>query len=90
MAFYERRTQPLASGSQFRRRLLWHATFAVGIMAVAQFLPFSLFGLFAGVFTDRLDARRLVVWTQVSQLVTAVLDATDHATGENPYVRRSA
>ncbi|HZR96351.1 MAG TPA: MFS transporter [Gaiellaceae bacterium] len=47
-------------------------SFAVGIMALAQFLPFTLFGLFAGVITDRLDARRLVVWTQAAQLVTAV------------------
>jgi MFS family permease len=46
--------------------------FAVGLMALAQFLPFTLFGLFAGVITDRLDAQRLVIWTQVSQLVTAV------------------
>ena len=36
-----------------------------------QFLPFTLFGLFAGVITDRLDARRLVIATQASQLVTA-------------------
>ena len=46
--------------------------FAVGIMALAQFLPFTLFGLFAGVLTDRLDARRLVIGTQVAQVVTAV------------------
>ena len=46
-------------------------SFAVGIMALAQFLPFTLFGLFAGVLTDRLDARRLVLGTQVAQLVTA-------------------
>ena len=46
--------------------------FAVGIMALAQFLPFTLFGLFAGVLTDRLDARRLVIGTQIAQLVTAV------------------
>ncbi|MDX6485480.1 MAG: hypothetical protein QOF43_633, partial [Gaiellaceae bacterium] len=44
---------------------------AVGIMALAQFLPFTLFGLFTGVITDRLDARRLVIWTQVAQLITA-------------------
>jgi MFS family permease len=46
-------------------------SFAVGIMALAQFLPFTLFGLFAGVLTDRLDARRLVLGTQLAQLVTA-------------------
>jgi len=45
--------------------------FAVGVMAFAQFLPFTIFGLFAGVFTDRLDARRLVIATQVAQTVSA-------------------
>ena len=45
--------------------------FAVGLMALAQFLPYTLFGLFAGVLTDRLDARRLVLGTQAAQLVTA-------------------
>jgi MFS family permease len=45
---------------------------AVGIMAVAQFLPFTLFGLFAGVITDRVDARKLVLGTQAAQLVSAV------------------
>ena len=50
---------------------LTHDAFAVGIMALAQFLPFTVFGLFAGVLTDRLDARRLVIATQAAQLVTA-------------------
>jgi MFS family permease len=49
---------------------LTHEPFAVGIMALAQFLPFMVFGLFAGVITDRLDARRLVIGTQAAQLVT--------------------
>jgi MFS family permease len=51
---------------------LTHSAFAVGVMALAQFLPFTLFGLFGGVITDRLDARRLVIATQVAQLVAAV------------------
>jgi MFS family permease len=47
--------------------------FAVGLMAFAQFLPFTLFGLFAGVITDRLDARRLVLATQTGQAVSAIV-----------------
>jgi MFS family permease len=47
--------------------------FAVGVMAFAQFLPYSIFGLFAGVLTDRLDARRLVIGTQLGQTVTAAV-----------------
>ncbi|HVN61421.1 MAG TPA: MFS transporter, partial [Gaiellaceae bacterium] len=50
---------------------LTHSAFAVGIMALASFLPFTVFGLFAGVLTDRLDARRTVIATQAGQLVTA-------------------
>ncbi len=58
--------------SWFVLQLTHGDSLAVGIMAVAQFLPFTLFGLFAGVITDRVDARRLVIGTQVGQLVTAV------------------
>ena len=50
---------------------LTHSAFAVGVMALATFLPFTLFGLFAGVLADRLDARRTVIATQAGQLVTA-------------------
>jgi MFS family permease len=52
---------------------LTHSAFAVGIMAFAQFMPFTLFGLFGGVLVDRLDARRTVIGTQLAQLVTAVV-----------------
>ena len=50
---------------------LTHSPFDVGVMAFAQFAPYMLFGLFAGVLADRLDARRTVIATQVAQLVTA-------------------
>jgi len=50
---------------------LTHSPFAVGVMAFAQFVPFMVFGLFAGVLADRLDARRTVIGTQAAQLVSA-------------------
>jgi MFS family permease len=50
---------------------LTHSPFDVGVMAFAQFFPYMAFGLFAGVLTDRLDARRTVLATQVAQLVAA-------------------
>jgi MFS family permease len=50
---------------------LTHSPFDVGVMAFAQFTPYMVFGLFAGVLTDRLDARRTVIATQVAQLVSA-------------------
>ena len=42
-----------------------YSALIVGLLADCQFLPFTLFGLFAGVVVDRLDARRTVIWTQV-------------------------
>jgi MFS family permease len=51
---------------------LTHSPLAVGVLALAQFLPFTLFGLFAGTLVDRLDARRLVIGTQVVQMVLAI------------------
>jgi MFS family permease len=50
---------------------LTHSPFDVGVMAFAQFAPYMLFGLFAGVLADRLDARRTVLTTQAAQLVSA-------------------
>ena len=44
---------------------------AVGVLAVCQFLPFTLLSLFAGVLLDRLDARRTVIGTQAASMVLA-------------------
>src|SRR4029079_13444624 len=55
---------------------LSHSPLTVGLLALCQFLPFTLFGLFAGVVVDRLDARRTVIWTQiVSMGIAGVLAA---------------
>ena len=49
---------------------------AVGIVSVCRFGPFTLFGLFSGVITDRFDNRRVVIVTQSVQMVfSAVLAA---------------
>jgi MFS family permease len=50
---------------------LTHSAFDVGVMAFAQFAPYMVFGLFAGVLADRLDARRTVIATQTSLLISA-------------------
>jgi MFS family permease len=44
---------------------------SVGILALCQFMPFTLFSLVAGVIVDRLDAWRTVIGTQVTQMVLA-------------------
>jgi MFS family permease len=57
----------------FVLELTHNDAFAVGVMAFAQFLPYTIFGLFAGVITDRLDARRLVITTQLAQTIIAAV-----------------
>lgn len=53
---------------------LTRSPLAVGALAFARFIPFTLFGLAAGVVADRLDNRRLVIGTQaVSMFFSAVL-----------------
>ena len=50
---------------------LTHSGFAVGVLALAQFLPFTLFSLVIGVFIDRFDARRIVLTTQTTFMLLA-------------------
>jgi MFS family permease len=57
---------------------------AVGALAFCRFLPFTVFGLFAGVVADRLDNRRLVIGTQTASMAVSaaltVMVFTDAAT----------
>jgi MFS family permease len=48
---------------------------SVGILALCQFMPFTLFSLVAGVVVDRLDAWRTVLGTQVTQMLLAAVMA---------------
>ena len=50
---------------------LTHSPVAVGVLALCQFMPFTLFSLFAGVIVDRLDAWRTVISTQITQMFLA-------------------
>ena len=53
---------------------LTHSPLAVGVLAFCRFIPFTVFGLFAGVVADRIDNRKLVIATQtVSMFFSAVL-----------------
>ena len=42
---------------------------AVGLLAFCRFIPFTVFGLFAGVVADRIDNRRLVIGTQTVSMI---------------------
>jgi MFS family permease len=55
--------------------LTHHSAIAVGVLAFAQFLPFTMFSLVVGVFVDRFDPRRIVLSTQASAMVLASIMA---------------
>jgi MFS family permease len=61
--------------------LTHNSAFAVGFLAFAQFLPFTLFSLLAGVVVDRFDARRTVLATQASHMTLASAMAVTTLTG---------
>jgi MFS family permease len=67
-----------------------HSALAVGILAVCQFGPYALLGLFGGAIADRLDQRKVLLGTQAAFMVTAallaVLTLTGHATVWEVYV----
>ena len=53
---------------------LTRSPIAVGALAFCRFIPFTVFGLVAGVVADRIDNRRLVIGTQaISMALSAVL-----------------
>src|SRR3954451_7298708 len=54
------------------RLAMKHSPVAVAVLALCQFLPFTVFGLFAGVLVDRFDPRRTVIWTQAVSMAIAV------------------
>ena len=51
---------------------LTHSAVAVGFLAFCRFIPFTIFGLVAGVVADRFDNRRLVMVTQTASMVVAL------------------
>ena len=54
---------------------LTHSPLAVGILAFCRFIPFTVFGLVAGVVADRIDNRKLVIGTQTVSMTFSALFA---------------
>jgi MFS family permease len=54
---------------------------AVGILAFCRFLPFTVFGLVAGVVADRIDNRKLVIGTQATSMALSAVLAVLVLTG---------
>ena len=46
---------------------------AVGALMFCRFVPFTIFGLVAGVLVDRFETRRLVMGTQASAMLVSIL-----------------
>ena len=66
---------------------------AVATLLFCRFAPYTLFGLFAGSIVDRLDTRRLVVWTQVAAMIVQASAVTKAERGggesgvfERPFI----
>ncbi|HUQ23377.1 MAG TPA: MFS transporter [Gaiellaceae bacterium] len=54
---------------------LTHSPLAVGGLAFSRFIPFTVFGLVAGVVADRVDNRKLVIATQTISMTFSALFA---------------
>jgi MFS family permease len=64
-------TQTVAQGWLMYR--LTGSTFMLGAVGFAQSVPFIVFALYGGVLADRVERRRLMVWTQSGMMVLAFL-----------------
>ena len=69
--------------------VLTHSAFAVGLLALCQFGPYAILGLFGGTWADRIDQRRLLIGTQTAFMLSAttlaVLALTGHAAAWEVY-----
>jgi MFS family permease len=54
---------------------------AIGALAFCRFVPFTVFGLVAGVLADRIDSRRLVMTTQGAAMAVSIALAVVTLTG---------
>jgi MFS family permease len=54
---------------------------AIGVLAFCRFVPFTLFGLVAGVLADRIDSRKLVMATQGAAMAVSIALAVVTLTG---------
>jgi MFS family permease len=54
---------------------------AIGALAFWRFVPFTIFGLVAGVVADRIESRKLVMATQAAAMVISIALATVTLTG---------
>ncbi|HLC60105.1 MAG TPA: MFS transporter [Candidatus Nanoarchaeia archaeon] len=51
---------------------LTNSELQLGIVAMLGFIPFLIIGPFAGVWADRINRRRLLIWTQFISMILAI------------------
>lgn len=61
--------------------VLGASTFEVGLVNAAQFIPYALLGLFAGVYVDRWQRQRVLVWASIGRALSLALIPTCWAFG---------
>src|SRR3989344_812086 len=52
---------------------LTNSAFWVGTVAAIGGLPFLVFTAFAGVFIDKINKKKLLIWTQVAEAASAIV-----------------
>jgi MFS family permease len=71
--------QSVAQGWLMHR--LTDSPMMLGLLAFCQFLPVTLLSVWAGVIADRVDKRRMLLFTQTASLIQAVVFAVLTSTG---------
>ncbi|NLY04022.1 MAG: MFS transporter, partial [Campylobacter sp.] len=56
--------------------MITNDAFLVSLVAVAQFLPPLFFTIFAGVLVDKMDIKKLLIFTQSGMMIVATIFAT--------------
>ncbi len=69
----------------FMVRELTGSTLMVGLVGAAETLPYLLFGPFAGVVADRIDRRRIMVYSDLLSALTLALFALPFVFGQKPW-----
>ncbi|MEK6947180.1 MAG: MFS transporter [Nanoarchaeota archaeon] len=54
---------------------LTNSELQLGIVAMLGFIPFLIIGPFAGVWADRINRRQLLIWTQITSMILAIVFA---------------
>ena len=66
--------------------LLTRSSLLVGLLGLVEFVPLASFALIGGALADRIDRRRLLLWSQLLMLATSAALAVGAAEGSPPVI----